>query len=77
MLFTRDTLEIQEYTKGRENKTFILCIHKPKDSYYMFINIRQRRPNTRGTTREKETFQNDRRVNSTEKYKNSKSVCIQ
>lgn len=43
----------------------------------MFINIRQRRPNTRGTPGEKETFQNDKRVNSTEKYKNSKSVFIQ
>lgn len=40
----------------------------------MVINIRQRSLNTRGPTREKETFQNDKRVNSTERYKFKISV---
>ena len=58
-------------------KQSIVCIHKPEDNYYMFMNIRQRRLNTKGPTSEKETVQNDKRVNSTETYKNSKLVFIQ
>lgn len=62
MLFTRDTLDIQECTKDQKNK-IIYTMHTQTKRQLFYVCY-----NTTGNTREKETFQNDKRANSTEKY---------
>ena len=77
MLFTRDTLEYKDKER---------IIRIKKNIYYAYTNqkiaitcllILGKEDLRQGVLLEKKTFQNDKRTNSTERYKNPKSVCIQ
>ena len=57
-------------------KKSILCIQNQKTAIIYLLTV-SKEDKTMGTTREKEIFQNGKRINCMERYKNPKSVGIQ